>query len=215
MLREAQWMERRRLISAVTLLLVFSVAENSMALDKVSYAVTMQEGQIELRDYPAAVVAVVVVDGTRSHAVNAGFRLLADYIFGNNQKSSKIDMTAPVTQMHRLAQPGTPAMTPVPDAHPWTVSFFMPAGYTLQTLPEPNDDRVHFEQPRARKVAAIRFSGFWSDANLKAHENQLVQWMHERNLVAVSEPIYAYYNPPWTPWFLRRIEVLIEIAPTL
>jgi SOUL heme-binding protein len=90
----------------------------------------------------------------------------------------------------------------------------MPAGYTLQSLPKPNDGRVHFEQSKARRLAAIRFSVFWTDTNIKSHEKQLLQWMLRQHITAESAPIYAYYDPLWTPWFMRRIAVLIQTTPS-
>ncbi len=181
-----------------------------LASESAKYRVTVHEGPLELRDYPAIVVAVVAVDGTRSHAVNAGFRLLADYIFGKHQWTSTIAMTAPVTQSPR--SPGEPLMTNFEHSSSWTISFMMPATYAGQSLPASTDVRVHFERAPARRIAAIRFSGFWSNANLECHEIQLLRWLHMEHVTPLSAPIYAYYDPPWIPWFLRRIEVLIEIA---
>jgi len=181
-----------------------------LAIESAKYKVAAHEGSLELRDYPPIVIAVAAVDGTRSHAVNAGFRLLADYIFGKNQWTSRIALTAPVTQSPR--SPGEPFMTNIEHSSSWTISFMMPAGYAMQSLPAPTDVRVHFERAPARRLAAIRFSGFWSNANLECHEIQLLRWLHMEHVTALSAPIYAYYDPPWIPWFLRRIEVLIEIA---
>ena len=181
-----------------------------LAIESAKYKVAAHEGSLELRDYPPIVIAVAAVDGTRSHAVNAGFRLLADYIFGTNQWTSRIAMTAPVTQSTRSS--GVPLMTNIEHCSSWTISFMMPAGYAMQSLPAPTDIRVHFERAPARRLAAIRFSGFWSNANLECHEIQLLRWLHMEHVTALSAPIYAYYDPPWIPWFLRRIEVLIEIS---
>ena len=181
-----------------------------LVIENTKYKVAVHEGPLELRDYPAIVAAVVAVDGTRSHAVNTGFRLLAEHIFGKHQWTSKIVMTAPVTQSPR--SPGVSLMTNTEHSSSWTISFRMPATYAAQSLPTSTDVRVHFERAPARRIAAIRFSGFWSNANLECHEIQLLRWLHMEHVTPLSAPIYAYYDPPWIPWFLRRIEVLIEIA---
>jgi hypothetical protein len=94
----------------------------------------------------------------------------------------------------------------------WDVRFTMPASYTMSTLPKPRDSRVRLIEVPQRRMAAITFSGFWSDSNLKSHQTELSQCLERQHLVPVSAPIYAYYDPPWTPWFMRRNEVLVEVA---
>ena len=216
---ECYSMRRKRMrqaplhLLAIALLVFLSGArEPCMAIERAQYAVVTSQPPFEIRDYDASVVAIVTVDGSRNDAVNAGFRVLAGYIFGNNRQKTKIAMTAPVTQLPRSAVPGT-ATSKIPTSAGWVVRFMMPAGYTLKSLPAPTDDRVHFERSPAHRAAAIRFSGFWSDANLQAHERELLQWTMSRHLAPQAAPVYAYYDPPWTPWFMRRIEVLVDVAP--
>jgi hypothetical protein len=110
----------------------------------------------------------------------------------------KIAMTGPVEQ--NLAQSG------------WEIRFTMPAAYTLRTLPKPRDARVHLTEVAARRAAAIAFSGFWSDSNLQSHREQLLEFVKSHRLTAISAPVYAFYDPPWTPWFWRTNEVLVEVA---
>jgi SOUL heme-binding protein len=185
----------------------------AMAVERPSYRVELESKPFEVRDYPASIVAVVAVDGSRSEAVNAGFRILAAYIFGANQRSDKIAMTAPVTQ-----RPGeTIAMTaPVQQsavAGRWEVRFTMPAAYTLESLPRPRDERIRLQPVPAHRMAVVSFSGFWSDANLTSHESSLADFIRARHLTPVAPAVFAYYDPPWIPWFLRTNEVQIEVAP--
>lgn len=168
-----------------------------MATERPKYSVEISAPPYEVRDYDPTVIARVDVDGDRHDAVSAGFRILANYIFGDNRPKDKIAMTAPVEQQA--------------DAAGWQVSFTMPAGYTMGTLPAPNDTRVHTIAVPRHRTAVIRFSGLWSDANLRSHETQLLKWVEAQHLVAVAAPKYAYYDPPWTPWFLRTIEVMVDI----
>jgi len=170
-----------------------------MAVERAKYSVEVNDPPYEIRDYAPSIVASVHVGGDRGEAVSAGFRVLANYIFGGNQPQRKIAMTAPVAQQ--------------PSASGWEVRFTMPASYTLQTLPPPADPRVHIAAVSAHRAAVISFSGFWSDANLKAHETTLLEWVRSRQLTATSAPTYDYYDPPWTPWFMRTIEVAVDIAP--
>jgi DNA gyrase inhibitor GyrI len=184
-------------VAGVFLALLTGVGGACMAVERAKYTVELSEPPYEVRDYDPMVVASVHVDGDRSNAVSAGFRILANYIFGNNQGNGKIAMTAPVEQQSL--------------ASGWDVSFMMPAGYTMSTLPLPNDARVTRVPVPRHRAAVVRFSGFWSDANLQTHETQLLQWVKLHHLVAVASPTYAYYDPPWTPWFLRTIEVMVDI----
>lgn len=183
-----------------------------MAVERPKYSVEISEPPFEVRDYAPTVVAVVHVDGARGEAVNAGFRILAGYIFGGNQAAGKIAMTAPVTQ----SAGQTIAMTAPVEQNAaqagWDVRFTMPAAYTVSTLPKPTDARVHLVSVPQRRMAAVTFSGFWSDSNLQSHQAQLRQFLERHALIEVSAPTYAYYDPPWTPWFWRTNEVLVEIT---
>ena len=93
----------------------------------------------------------------------------------------------------------------------WAVSFMMPASYTLETLPEPEDPKVTLRQVPARRMAAVSYSGFWSEKNYLRYKLELESWIHEKGLTIVGDPLWARYNPPVTPWFLRRNEILIPV----
>lgn len=183
-----------------------------MAIERPRYTIELSEEPLEVRDYAPTIVATVHVAGDRSDAVSAGFRLLAGYIFGDNQAHGKIAMTAPVTQNVALTIPTTTPAEQKSVLSGWDVQFTMPAAYTLSTLPKPADSRISLVQLPARRVASITFSGFWSDSNFQLHQLQLLEFIKKHQLTTVSEPIYAYYNAPWTPWFMRTNEVLVEIS---
>ena len=183
-----------------------------MAVERPHYSVETSQPPYEIRDYAPTIVAAVHVEGDRSEAVSAGFRILARYIFGGNQAQGKIAMTAPVTQTRGQAIAMTAPVAQQPDPTGWEVRFTMPAAYTIDTLPRPTDGRVHIVQVPGQRMAVIKFSGFWSDANLQSHAAQLSAWLKARHLTATSPPTYAYYDPPWTPWFMRTIEVMVDIA---
>jgi hypothetical protein len=183
-----------------------------MAVERPKYSVELRETPCEVRDYAPSIVASVEVTGSREDAVNAGFRILAGYIFGDNQTQGKIAMTAPVTQSAGEPIAMTAPVEQTMTQNSWEVRFTMPAVYTLGTLPKPRDARVHLSVVPARRVAAITFSGFWSDSNLQSHQAQLLEFLKKHQLAAISAPVYAFYDPPWTPWFWRTNEVLIEVA---
>ena len=179
------------------------------------YIVTLQDGASEIRDYPALVAAEVTVGGDRSTAVRSGFRLLAGYIFGGNNGGTSIAMTAPVVQRPlpgtRIAMTAPVMQTQTGDD--WTIQFMMPSGWTLETLPKPNNAQVHLCAVAPRRVAAQRFSGLGGEAEIRRQTIHLNAFLHHYHLKAAGVPELARYDPPWQPWFLRRNEILIELEP--
>jgi hypothetical protein len=175
------------------------------------YSVLKKQNGIEIRQYPGYIQAEVTVDEKNyKSAIEKGFNLLAGYIFGNNISRQKIEMTTPVqaSQSEKIAM--TTPVT-VTGASNFTVAFIMPAGYTLETLPQPKDNRVHFTQLPARSMAAIRFSGFFRQETIEKNKLRLGRWLDEQGIETEGDLIVAGYNPPWVPGFLARNEVLIQI----
>jgi len=194
------------------LLTLFLSGGAAMATEEPSFKVTQESGALEVREYPPLIAAEVLVGGDRSQAVNAGFRLLAGYIFGGNTRQQKIAMTAPVVQAaagESIAMTAPVVQSGTPGA--WTVRFLMPRGYTLETLPIPNDQRVHLVPLPAARVAVVRFSGLAHEPDIQRKTAQLRTFLAVQQLVATGPPALARYNPPWTLWFLRRNEIMIPI----
>lgn len=189
-----------------------------MAAEIVPYTVSAREGAIERRDYPALIVAEVTVTGSRAEAANTAFRPLADYIFGNNLRRDRIAMTAPVTQTPveaegaRIAMTSPVTQTPAAEADSWVVRFIMPTEWTMDTLPAPRNPAVRLIEAPAHSVVAIRFSGTASPREIDRREGELRGWMQAQGLAPAGPPTYAFYDPPWTPSFLRRNEVLVPVA---
>jgi hypothetical protein len=180
-------------------------------VEQAKYDVIETHGAIELRDYAPMIVAEVSVPGDREKAIGDGFRLIADYIFGNNISSQKVSMTAPVIQQPSEKIAMTAPVTQQGGEGLWYVQFVMPSGYTIQTLPKPNNPDVILKEIAGKRFAVIRFSGLARANSLAAHTKELEAFILENNLQTVSEPTYAFFNPPWTLPFLRRNEVMIEI----
>ena len=176
------------------------------------YRVVEADGKFQIRDYPSMIVAQVELTGSREAALNKGFRMIAGYIFGGNSTAHKVSMTAPVTQQSgaRIAMTAPVAQQAVDGK--WRVRFVMPATYTMDSLPRPKDPAVHLEQIPAQRFAVIRFSGLAGDRSLARHEQSLEGFLREKGLKALSAPVDAYYNPPWTLPFLRRNEIMVQIA---
>ena len=216
------------IITSVTLTLLLGYAALGPAMsnvEKPKYQVISEQGNIQIREYNPSIVAEVQVQGEREEAISQGFRLLADYIFGNNKVEQDIAMTAPVTQRSSekiaMTAPVTQrssekiAMTaPVKQQgsdNAWKVNFTMPSKYSMNTLPKPNNEKVTLHQVPSKKYASIKFSGMGSNKNLALHEKELQEYISKNKIQTLSESIYAFYSPPWTLAFLRHNEIMIEI----
>lgn len=206
-----------RLLTVWTLLILlhpFTV----MATEEPKFDLLEKSGDFELRRYHPLILAEVMVDGDLDEASSKGFRLIADYIFGNNRSrsgaSEKISMTAPVTvepRSEKIAM--TAPVTVQPAANKWRVHFVMPSRYTLQTLPTPNNPQVMLRELPARNMAVITFSGLAGESKTADKTNALLFWLSGRQLRHADTPELARYNPPWTLPFLRRNEVMVEYSP--
>lgn len=215
---------RRRLWVTLIVLLVLLVAvggiilwlgDDDVATESPAYRVTESLGAVEIREYEPYIVAEAEVDGPLEDAGNQGFRILAKYIFGDNQGNAKVAMTAPVSQAK--AVPEKIAMTsPVTQERSgdrFTIQFMMPSKYTLETLPKPNDSRVQFREVSGQRLAAIRYSGRWTERNYEQHLAELRSILRQNGYEPVGEPVWARYDPPFKPWFMRRNEILTSFAP--
>jgi hypothetical protein len=176
-----------------------------------SYEVITVENNIEVRQYIPMIIAEVQVNGRREDAIGDGFRLLADYIFGNNIAQQDIAMTAPVEQQESTKIAMTAPVQQQSIGDYWQISFVMPSEYTMETLPKPVNKHVTIKEIPAKTFAVITFSGTNSDKNVKDHENQLKKYVGDNELSVIGTPKYAFYNPPWTLPTMRRNEVMIEI----
>jgi hypothetical protein len=162
------------------------------------YTIEMTDGDFQLRDYGAHLVAEVRVSGSRDGAINTGFRTLAGYIFGGNATGEKIAMTVPVAQ------------TPVADGE-WTVRFMMPAAFRPETLPKPDRDSIRFVTTAPERQVILQFSGLRGDRALADKAEALRGWAQAKGLTITAGPHYYFYDGPMTlPWS-RRNEVAFTV----
>ena len=199
----------RRTLAALLAL----IAPVAMAIEEPEYQVLRPLAeQVELRRYAPYVVAEVVLDTRSTDAGNQAFPILAGYIFGKNKGQRKMEMTAPVTQ---TAEPVKMEMTaPVTQSAVsggTRVQFVLPRAVSLAEAPEPIDPRVRLREEPAELRAVIRYSGTWSPSNYGDHLTRLKAAVTQAGLVAVGEPVWARYNGPMTPWFLRRNEIWLTV----
>lgn len=202
----------------------------AMAIEEPTYEVVRTFPEFELRRYPPYIVAETEVDGPFDKAGNQAFRILADYIFGNNRAAAKIAMTAPVSQRpvdsgERIAMTAPVVQRPAgaesetagginrsgTEGETFIVSFVMPARFTLETLPVPTNPQVRLHSEPGKLMAVRRYSGRWTEAAYRDNETRLLDALADADLTAVGSPVYARYNSPFSLWFMRRNEVMVEV----
>jgi hypothetical protein len=203
----------RYLFFAVQVLTFFAVTGVAMATEEAEYELVRQDGDFELRDYAPQLVAEIAVSGSFSRAGNRAFRPLFNYISGDNTVQGEIAMTAPVSQ----TAPGEEIAMTTPvgqreSGESWVISFMMPAQYTMDTIPTPTDPAVKLREIPAQRMAVIRYSGRWTEKRYQSHLDELMAWTEVQNFAVTGEPVFARYNGPFTPWFMRRNEILLPVT---
>ncbi|MDA0272249.1 MAG: heme-binding protein [Proteobacteria bacterium] len=182
------------------LLLGLLLPLGAFAIYKPEYVVLETTGELEIRQYPDLIVARTRVEASFEDVGNVAFRRLAGYIFGNNAEKQKISMTAPVTMSPESAGNGA-----------YWVSFFMPAEYQLADLPAPSDGLVEVTRVPAAKMAVLAYKGGWSEEKYDSHKVRLMSLLTKTRWKMSGEPIWARYNSPFRPPFMRSNEVMVPV----
>ena len=205
----------------LVILLLSLKAPTAMATEEPAYEIIKKSENFEIRQYQNQLIAEVTVEGSMSDASSKGFKLVADFIFGNNQKqakqSEKIAMTAPViieAQSEKIAMTAPVVVEQKQaqsDKRQWVFYFIMPSSYRMDTLPKPNNPQIQIKEVPAKKMAVVRFSGLVDDEKLASRTEELNAWIKTQNFNPNGAPQLARYNPPWIlPWW-RRNEVMISV----
>ena len=204
------------------------IAGNAMAIEEPKFEQLSKDGNIEVRRYAPLIVAEVTVDGDMDAASSQGFRLIADFIFGNNRAagataekaSDKIAMTAPVTAIPLPSKPAKTAiaMTAPVTAEPlaaegWRIHFVMPSQYSMANLPVPNNAAVTIRELPARTFAALVYSGFNGTSKIQQRTDELMAWLKSKKLQPLGSPQLSRYDAPWVLPMFRRNEIMVEISP--
>jgi hypothetical protein len=205
-----------RVLAFLISLLIASIA---MATEEPKFFIIEKSEPFELRDYAPQLIAEVKVEGDLDTASSQGFRLIAAFIFGKNQVSEKISMTAPVgieaTQSTKIAMTVPVGIEASKESatgvNQWVFSFVMPSEYTMATLPKPLNPLVTIRELPAQKRAAIIFSGFNNETKVLEKTKALEEWIKSKQWQAIGVPQFARYNPPWSLPFMRRNEILITV----
>ena len=212
--REKNYLLRKPRVNIFSLLIFIFWGTNLSALEEPKYSVLKEYENFEIRNYDSYLVAEVDIEGSYNKTGNEAFRILAGYIFGDNQSSTKMNMTAPVESEAIQTSERMNMTAPVfsnKNVNGYTYRFVMESKYTQETLPVPNNSKIRITEIKDRVMAVISFSGRWSQKNFDKHEQILVNDLKNEGIGVASEAIYARYNAPFTPWFLRRNEIMFEI----
>jgi hypothetical protein len=185
----------------------------AMAIEEPAYDVLLETKHYEVRRYASYIVAEVDVDDDFKRAGNSAFRVLAGYIFGDNEPQQKMQMTAPVESREGVRMNMTaPVTSQSRDGDGvFTYSFVMERKYTMDTLPKPTNRDIRLVERPERIMAVHRYSGTWSEKRYEEHEKILLDALATDRVKTRAAPVFARYNAPFTPWFLRRNEIMVEI----
>ena len=206
------------LIALVVIAVLWSISGFfGSRVEQADYTVLQKKDGYEIREYPAHIVAQTTVQGSYGESMSNGFRIVAGYIFGGNTKKESIAMTAPV-----VAQKGggektsesiamTAPVVATTEGDSQIISFGMPRSYTLETLPTPDDPRVKIVMIPAKKYAVMQFSWYRTDARIKSKQQELLSLLARDEVATTQNTAYAGYNAPWTPPWMTRSEVLVEL----
>ena len=200
--------------------------ESAMAIEEPHYDVIVSQAPFELRHYAPTLIAQTIVEGDMDAASNKGFRLIADFIFGNNlaagsEQAAKIAMTAPVTvepQSSKIAMTAPVTIEPQSDAtsvasaKQWRIHFVMPSQYTLANIPKPNNSAVTLREVPRKYFVVHRYSGFNTMARVQEKTDETLAWAKQQSLKVVGTPQLSRYDPPWTLPMFRRNEIMVEVT---
>ena len=184
---------------------------HAMATEEPSFKLIKKNDIYEIRHYPAILVAQTTIHADFDDAGNQGFKILADYIFGNNQAQTKISGTTITSQKKSEKIAMTAPVNMEKTQEGFLIEFTMPAKFSLATLPKPNDPRVIIREVSPRTVAVIRYAGSWSQEKYQEKLHILMNALAKDGIHTHGEPIFARFNSPFQLWFLRRNEIWVEI----
>ena len=200
------------LLTACVLLVL--AGESALSYEEPGFEVIAKYEDFEVRRYEPFVIAEVEVGGEFADAGNRAFNTLFRYIAGDNRANGKMEMTTPVLQTPgekiEMTTPVLQRAATRADTH--RISFVLPLRYDLETAPEPTNTAVSLREVPGRIVAALRYSGTWSETRYRKHEQTLLSALTTAGYETAGAPEWARYNGPFTPWFLRRNEVLVQLA---
>lgn len=186
-----------------------------MSIETPKFNVVQKDDKFEIREYQEYINASVEIESDYKSAINEGFRVLADYIFGNNKAKSRINMTVPVTEQvntsKKIEMTAPVTSAKLRERNKYLISFTMPAKYTLESLPEPTNKTISIYKVAPHKAVALKFSGYLNEKITARKTQELEEWLKKNNLQTKDEFMFAQYNPPWIPGPFRKNEIIANL----
>jgi hypothetical protein len=219
-------LKHQNYLASITLGLGILWITPAMAIEEPKYEVVTADAQFEVRHYAPILIAETIVEGDMDAASSKGFRLIADFIFGNNlssdtDKKAKIAMTAPVTvepQSSKIAMTAPVTVEPqaaesnMKTAKTWRINFVMPSQYTLANIPKPKNNAISLREVPSKYFIVHKYSGFNTVSRVQTKTDETVEWAIKRSYKMIGTPQLSRYDPPWTLPMFRRNEIMLEIA---
>ena len=168
-----------------------------------SYKVILEQDKFSIRDYSEVIVVETEVVASRRDATSEAFRKLFRYISGNNEANLEISMTSPVAQT-LTNQDGEIGEN-------WAVRFFLPRSLSEENIPQPSERGVAVVKLKAQKYGSVSFKGTQNDKKVSENLAKLEAFITENDYEVSGPPVYAFYDPPFIPWFLRDNEILLPV----
>ena len=184
----------------ITIVIALFFSQNSiMAIETPNFKLIKKQGEFEIREYEPMIIAMTKVKSGYREASSTGFRRIANYIFGGNQKQMEIKMTAPV-------------ITDVPNVKGmYDILFVMPSEHKFDDLPIPDNDNVELKVKELGKTAVIQFGGWATESRATHYKEKLEQFIETSGYEINSDYMVAQYNSPWALPPFRRNEIIIMI----
>lgn len=181
-------------------------------IEEPKYVVLEKKKGYELRKYSSYITAQTEISSNYTEANTQGFRLIADYIFGNNTTKISIAMTAPVLQnKSEKISMTTPVLNTLKDTNKRIISFVLPSKYTMETLPTPNNQKVTLIEVPSRIVAVVRFNWYATENKSAAMQSLLEKQVIADGFTILGPAQVAQYNPPFSMPLMRRNEIIIPV----
>jgi hypothetical protein len=187
-----------------------------MSIETPKFSIVQKDNKFEIREYQEYINASVEIESDYKSAINDGFSILADYIFGNNRAKSRIEMTAPVTgqatKSEKIGMTAPVTAAKLGESKKYLISFTMPAKYSLESLPEPTNKTISIHKVAAHKAVALKFSGYLNEKINAKKTQELEEWLKTHNLQAKDDFMVAQYNPPWILGPFRKNEIIAKVS---
>ncbi len=186
-------------------------------IETAPYSVVLKDQSFEIRHYRSLVLVTTNMPGGMQESQNSAFQNLFDYISGANIGAANVEIASSIRMQNKDDLVGEKIEMTAPvlmqeEKSLQTMSFVLPARYTMETAPKPTNEDVWLETVSDYTVATIQFSGFLTGDNIQCHKQKLQNWIDESVYLITGSAMVAGYNPPWTLPMARRNEVLIPVT---